>query len=206
MLAAQNSFDDLAQGRHHDPDDDVSELLVKFYTKGVQDEAKSREAGRPVFVEQHYIRVVAPGDAFNIIDRPVNEVDLRRFGVAYQRWKDQGLQSDNIGTPLEAWPPLNTAQVAELKYHKINTVEHLAALSDSNAQRIGPISQLRQQAKDFVDAAKGQAPLLKVRAENEAVKSELAALKEQFKAQAEALEKLQRNQGNGNGNQQNQRR
>lgn len=206
MLAAQNSYGDLAEGRHHDPDDDVSKLLVQFYVKGVQDEVKSREAGRPVFVEQHYIRVAAPGDAFNVIDRPINEVDLRRFGVAYQRWKEQGIQADNIGTPLEAWPPLNAAQVAELKYHKINTVEHLAALSDANAQKIGPISQLRQQAKDFVDAAKGQAPLLKVRAENEQVKSELAALKEQFKAQAEALEKLQRNQGGGNGNQQNQRR
>lgn len=207
MLAAQsNAFEDLAAGRRRDPDDDVGSLLVRFHKKGVKSDVKTDEESRPIFEELDYIMIATPGDALNIIDRPVNEIDLKRFGNAYHLWKERGVQANNIGTPLEAWPPLSTAQVAMFKYHNVHTVEQLATLSDGNAQKIGPVLNIRQRARDFIEAAKGEAPLIKVRAELEKRDAELDSLKAQLKELKEVQERMGKVSGGGggqsNGNQQ----
>lgn len=196
--ASENVFRNLADGHHQDPNDDTSKVLINFYTKGVHDPDESAKAGRPIFTDVNYIKIMVPGDPGNIIDRPVeNEIDLRRFGRAYEEWKRSGVQAEGNGTPLEAWPGLTAAQVAQLKYYNVRTVEQLSAMSDANLQNIGPILALRQRARDYVAVAKGEAPLTKVRAELEESNAMIAAMKEQMKQQAEAIEQLRKNQGNG---------
>ena len=54
--------------------------------------------------------------------------------------------------------------IAELHYSNITTVEQLANLSDANAQQyMGNFRKLRERAKNFLQAAAGEAPAIKLR-------------------------------------------
>ena len=61
------------------------------------------------------------------------------------------------GTPIEEWPILNRAQVDELRYMNIRTVEQLANVSDTNAQGMMGINMLRQKAQTYLENAKDAA-------------------------------------------------
>ena len=69
-----------------------------------------------------------------------------------QRWPRQweafekGLEQPIDGTPINQWPILNNAQVAELKALNIHTIEEMASLSDGGTQQIVGLMTLKQQA------------------------------------------------------------
>ncbi len=66
-------------------------LFVSFYTKPVLNPLKSTEAGRQVFDEVDYIRIVTPGSLLSIIDTPVDAGNyMQRFGDKYAKWKAAG--------------------------------------------------------------------------------------------------------------------
>jgi hypothetical protein len=167
----------------------ASNLFVQFYSHPVQNEAKSAEAGRPVFEDVDYIRIQVPGDKTTRIERPVRPDDVRAHRIAHEAYK-AGKEAPTSGTPLKEWPAATRAQVEELAYFKVYTVEHLAGLSDGNAQNLGPILALRQKARDFLEAAKATAPMASLRAELERKDAELAALRAQMAKMNETLERL----------------
>lgn len=161
----------LALGKKNEAD---KGLIVEFYRKPKQDEAASAEAGRPIFVEKPYVRIITPGDIINKIDRPVwdepgNEnCDTVRFAEKWARFK-AGIaeEKSGTGTPLEKLPGILSTQVEEMKYFNVRTIEQLADLDDSHGQRFMGIQQLKQRAKTWLEAAKGNAPLEKMRTELE---------------------------------------
>jgi hypothetical protein len=160
---------------------------VKFYKRAVKDEALSAENGRPVHVDREYITIQIPGDKTNVVDRPVMERDTRAYAQQYAAFK-AGDSEQVVGTPLSQWPRISAAQVEDLKFFKVRTVEELAATSDNHLGALGIDGRrLRDEAKAWLEAAKGTAPIAKLQAQLEARDNELAALKQQMADLQKAL-------------------
>jgi hypothetical protein len=168
-------------------------LYIRFYREPVLNELKSfggtvvkangateyvEGEGRPIYEDQEYIEIVTPGDKTNVVNRPVRPADKKQYAQQYAAWK-AGDEEQLTGTPLAMWPGISRAQVEELKFFKVRTVEQLAELSDANLQNVGPLRQLRERAKDFLDAAKGHAPTESLRAQLAEEKNRREALERQ---------------------------
>lgn len=159
--------------------------FVEFDLHPVRNAEKSAAEGRPIYDEAEYIKITVPGDKNNIVHRPVRPSDKQEFSAEYRRFK-AGEEMQQSGTPLKSWPGISRAEVEELAFFNVRTVEQLAEMSDGNARNLGPVMAMRQRARDFIAAAKGNAPLEQVRAENEALKNRLEAMERQMSQLAEA--------------------
>lgn len=157
------------------PNADASKVFAEFSLHPKQNQAKTVEAGRPIFDEVEYVRIVVPGDR-DEVHRPAREQDRANFPAQYAAFKAQTSQEAVSGTPLASVPFINRAMVAELAVFNCRTVEQLAAMPDAAAQRFSGIQELKRQATDFLAAAAGAAPLEQARAENAQLKSRLEAL------------------------------
>lgn len=151
-------------------------------------------AGRPIFVDREFIRIIVPGDKDNMPVRQVRPSDVEAYRERYNRFK-AGLSQVTTGTPLEMLPGISKAQAKELAHFHVRTVEQLAAISDGNLQNIGPYMVLRQKAKDWLSAAKGAAPVEEARAETQRLREELAVMRRQMAEMAEAQTEVRRGPG-----------
>lgn len=150
---------DLNNPEFANPQNPDSLLNVSFYTKALQNDWATEQEKRPMFDEVVMIRIIPPGDGLNIIDTVAGDHHKKRFPrhwEMYERMHGTGnLQS---GTPLEQWPMLGVAQVAQLKALMFTTVESIAGAPDEKLLRMGmaggmaPYS-LRDQAKRFLTVA-----------------------------------------------------
>jgi hypothetical protein len=132
-------------------------LLVRFYKHPRRDIARSEAEGRPIFAEVDYIEIMQPGNKDSIIRRPASPRDKQRFAEHYRKYQAREDQEAVEGTPLEEWPAISRAQVEELKFLNIRTVEQLAGLSDSNAQNVMGIQGLKAKANKFLETADKEA-------------------------------------------------
>ena len=156
-----------------------SKLYVTFYVRPIKNAFRSEQEGRPIFEEREYIKIIVPGDSKTTVDCPVTEEFRGRFEKQYEKFK-KGLEQAVEGTPLEMWPQMTVGLCAELKAMNVITVEQLAALDDSKAQRIMGSYDLRRKAQLFLDAAKGEADNNKIAAELQKRDDEIALLKNQM--------------------------
>jgi hypothetical protein len=156
-----------------------NKLYVQFYVRPVMNNFKSSEAGRPIYEEEEYIRIVIPGDSKTTVDCPVDETFRQRFPQQYDKFK-RGLAQAVEGTPLEMWPQMTVGLCAELKAMNVTTVEQLAGLDDGKAQKIMGSFDLRRRAQAFLDAAKGEASNNKLAMELEKRDDEISLLKQQM--------------------------
>lgn len=145
---------------------DDSKLPGLFSIEAVQNMKKSEEAGRPIFEDVEYIRILFPGDNTREIYRPAKDEDKQKYADEYRRFKE-GLEQTFSGTPLSAWGALHSSTIAELKALRVYTVEQLANLSE-----IG-IGKLGMGARDMV--AKAQS-FLSRNTENDLLKARVAEL------------------------------
>jgi hypothetical protein len=160
-------------------------LFVQFYRKPVLNAAKSTEAGRAIYEERDFIKIMVPGDKLNIIDRQVNELDAARFAARYEKWK-LGQGNAVEGTPLSSMPKMTPTKVEEYRYFGIHTVEQLAQANDNVGKNFFSFNEDKRAAKAFVELAKGNAPLEKM---NEELKSRDSKI-EELQAQIEAITKM----------------
>lgn len=177
---------------HQKQKDADKTLYVQFNMEPHQDQAESAKQGRPIFRETEYIMIMVPGDKDSIVHRPISDMDRARFRERYEHWKSKVGNQVAVGTPLKMVPWLNSSQVRELEYFNVFTLEALAELSDTHAQKFMGINSLRQRAKDAVQAAKESAPLTTIRAELDKKDSELAAALQAIKDQGIRIELLER--------------
>ena len=181
MLEADLSTTRTAMEGNQSRNNGDQNLLVRFFMQPKQSSAKSLEAGRPIYVDREYIQIIQPGNKDSIIIRPASYLDINRFPEHYKKWKSRQDDEEHLeGTLLEHWPAITRAQVEELRYFHIKTVEQLAAMSDSNAQGLLGINVLRERAAEYLEASKTQASADEVR-----------ALKAQNAQMFEELKKLQ---------------
>lgn len=155
------------------------QLLVKFEVVPTQDNKKSEEAGRPIFVDRTWIDIRIPGNRASGVRRPIRVGDEQRFPDHYKKFLDRKNQEEVEGTPLSEWPGLTRGQVEEMKFFHITTVEQLANVSDSHAGNFRGFSQLKQKAAEFLkhaDNAAAATALAAAEAKNAELEAKIEAL------------------------------
>jgi len=185
LQADQEGFSDVAFSEQGTAPGD-ERLLVRFFLKPRENPAKSKEAGRPIFEDREYLSIMVPGNKDSIIERPVSELDIRRFPRHYKAFQENREQTVE-GTPLSSWPGITRAQVEELKFLNISTVEQLAGIADVHAQNFMGIQRLKTRAKLFMESAGDNAINEKTAAALEEKDARIAALEVQMAEMAEAL-------------------
>jgi hypothetical protein len=165
-----------------------SRVYVKFSLEAIQDTEKSNEAGRPIFKDEEFITIMVPGDR-DFISRPVRNVDKQEFSVQYNAFK-AGMEQPTEGTPLASLPFLTKVQVAELNAVNVKTAEQLRDMSDVLSQQFMGINLLKKQVGDFLAAAAGAAPALKLQAELEKRDTTIATLQKALDDQGKKIEEL----------------
>lgn len=163
-----------------------NKLYVEFSRKPRLHPGKSREEGRAIYEEVDYLRIHVPGDKSSVIERPVNELDVQRFGDRYNKWK-AGQAEAVIGTPLSALPGMSPSKVEEYKFFKLVTVEQLAEANDGLGQKFMSFHQDKQRAQAFMEVARNNAPIEKMNEELEKRDAEI----ENLKTMVEALQAAQ---------------
>lgn len=165
-------------------------VYVRFYIRPLKDEAASLEEGRPIFRDREYVEIRAPGNANNVVQRPVTDMDKERFRHAYRAFRDGATEQD-FGTPLTEVPWITRSQVEELAYLKVRTLEQLVNVGDDVCTRIPGLYQLKQKANVAIEKAEKNAPFIKMQAENEELKGQLAELKKAVEEQSAIIKLLQ---------------
>ena len=185
------------------PSDDIgadARLSVTFYKRSMKQDDASIEAGRPIYKEFDFVRIIVPGDALTEIDTYANESHKARFPRQWQHYQNQvGDHQDVIGTPLEQWTQITRSQAEELKGLKFPTVEAIAHASDQHIQKIGMAAGMnpyafRDKAKAFLNLAdqvgetnQREAEIEKLRQENAAIKAASEAQMAKQQAQIDSL-------------------
>jgi len=158
-------------------------LFVKFESRAVENETKSREAGHPVYDDIDFIFIMPPGDRNNMRAHKANDYYKARFPKHWEAYQKRESQEAVEGMPLAEWSGVTKGQVEELKFINIRTVEQLAAVPDSNVNNMRGLVDLKQKATAFLDVAKQQADA-NWKADME---SKLAELMEVASKQAETI-------------------
>jgi hypothetical protein len=169
-------------------------LAVQFYKKSLKQDIASDEAGRPIFKEFDFVRIMIPGDNLTEIDTYAQESHKQRFPRQWAHYQNQvSNHEDIIGTPLEQWPQVTRSQAEELRGLKFHTVESIADCSDQQLQRIGMVAGMsphnfRLKAKAFLNLATDSAEVAQRQAEMQALKEENAKIKEETDAKLAAMQ------------------
>lgn len=166
-------------------------LYVQFYMKPVQDNEATLKEGRPIFDEKEYIKIMVPGDKANVAVRPVRfghspQHDNVKFNAEYQQFL-AGKEQTPDGTPLKEWPMISQSQVLELAHFNVQTIEQLAAMSDSTTQKFMGLSLLKNKANEFLNAAKENVGTVQLKAELDERDTRLAAQQKQIDEMSEKL-------------------
>jgi hypothetical protein len=171
-----------------------SRLAVQFYKKSMKQEDASAEAGRPIFKEFDFVRIMIPGDNLTEIDTYAQESHKQRFPRQWAHYQNQVAgHEDIIGTPLDQWPQVTRSQAEELRGLKFYTVEAIADCSDQQLQRIGMVAGMsphnfRLKAKAFLNLANDSAEIAQRESELQALKEENAKIKAETDAKLAAMQ------------------
>lgn len=166
--------------------------LVQFKWETEKNNAASARVGRPIHDKYLKAYITSPGMknqvAVLVIERHLWQGDgvpadlkinfeLRdRFQLQLNAWK-AGHADEMTGTPLSEMKSLDVSWQASLREMGIHTIETLAGLQDAALFR--GARPLRDQARAYLEQAKGMEPIAALAAENEALRAQMAHLTEQ---------------------------
>jgi hypothetical protein len=161
---------------------DSSPVCVGFGLYAVEDAAASLAAGRPVYKDETFVKIVVPGDRNSVVFTKAKEEHKRRFPRAWAAY-EQRERHVTEGTPLEVWPQMSRAQALTFRAAHIHTVEALAALSDAHLDNMGwDARQWRAKAQAYLEEATRGAAAQKLAAEKEVLEAQLAEMRTQMAA------------------------
>jgi hypothetical protein len=172
--------------------EDTSHLHIEFFVDPVENPAKTRDAGRPIFEDKEFVRIRFVGDRNKELVAPANDpfkfdrekgrhiTYAEEFPRHYEAFKrDQEYVGE--GTPLKEVPWLTASKRKELESLNIHTVESLSRLDGSNLARLGVGNrELKMQAVAWLDKAAGAAQDSKLAAELAARDDQIEQLKQQM--------------------------
>jgi hypothetical protein len=175
-----------------DPNAKRNKDFVRFFMQPVKNEEKSKLEGRPIYEDREYVEIMVPGNDTNRPVLRVTEIERNRYPIQYAKWKASG-QAESVleGTHLVNVPWLTRAQVEELVYFRIRTLEQLAVVSDSDCQRIVGLLELRRKAQAQLAAAKDSSLVHRLNAELEERDSKITALETALAEQGKIIKALQ---------------
>lgn len=175
------------------PDAKRAKDFVRFYLRPQKNEEKSIAEGRPVHDLVEYVEIYVPGNDNNRPNLRVTDVERKRYAQQYQAWKASGeAESKETGTFLTEVPWIDRAQVEDLAYFKIRTLEQLASVSDTVCQKHMGMFELRRRAQAALESARNAAPLLKLQKELDDQKAENATLSQSLEAALKRLDALEK--------------
>tara|TARA_R110000868_G_scaffold197709_1_gene443954 strand:- start:3356 stop:4042 length:687 start_codon:yes stop_codon:yes gene_type:complete len=111
-------------------------LHVRFFMRPRIDPEESAKKNRPIYKDVPHIEIMIPGDKNNIVTAEVWSQHIQRFPTHWAQFQ-AGIKDQVVGTPLRVAPFLTEAQVEELAYFKIRTIEQLAEMPDSGVTFMG---------------------------------------------------------------------
>jgi hypothetical protein len=167
---------------------DTRHLHITFFIDPIENPAKSRAEGRPIFEEREMVEIKFVGDPKKILAAPAHEKFTRdrasgqwvTYAQAYHRHYEAfktGEAAKGEGTPIEELPFISAARRAELKALHVHTAEALSSLEGASLERAGMYArELRDKAKAYIEKAKGSAVEMKLVEENAELKRRLEAL------------------------------
>jgi hypothetical protein len=151
-------------------------LIAQFFIEGVHMKAASEEAGRPIFEDREFVKIIPIGDNKTVVTKAVNDEVKQRFPEEYAVFK-KGVEQTFSGTPLHQWPAILPAQIKLFNHFNVYTVDQLSDLDDIAMSKIGPGTRdMVQKAKAFLAKAANTAEAQKFAVENERMKDEIARL------------------------------
>lgn len=171
-----------------DPEDE--KLFVQFYMGSMKNEDKSREEGHPVYDSRPFIKIMVPGDRNSTIDTLASPQYQQRFARQWSLFQQNESQAIS-GFPLKEWPGVSRAQVEEMNHLNVYTVEQLATLPDVYGAKLMGFQDLKRKAEAYLAAAKDSAFVDKVSAQNEELKTQLAATQQELARLSAKFDKLQ---------------
>ena len=163
-------------------------MFVIFFKDAVHSESKSIEAGRPIYDEYDFIKIMAPGSKDSVIEK-VNYGHQQRFPKQWAQYQAHQEQTTS-GTPLSEVPWLTVAQRAEFLAMNVRSVEGLVGMPDNIAQKFMGFHGIKQRAQAYLDLAAGNAPTERLNAEIAKKDAELEVMRGQI-AEMMAIQKAQ---------------
>lgn len=176
---------------------DASNLIVpRFYIHTLQNEAKSKAAGRPIFDEMEVCEIRMAANKQTVGVFPAHEIwrtekDLAtgevapityamRFPDQYKKFKAGEAQVQS-GTPLSELLFLSASKRLELKALNIHTAEALAALDGQPLKLLGMGGrELKNAAQAYLDKAAGTANVTGMAATIASQEVQLAEMRQQM--------------------------
>lgn len=175
-----------------DPD---AALVATFKHLAVKNEAKTLEAGRPIYDDMEVCEIRFPGKRdYSVFpatlvshwrdDPEGGQVAVsyaERFSHQYRQFKMLAQQT-KTGTPLASAPFLSEGKRAELRALNIYTVEALASIDGQELKNLGYNGrEFKNQAQTYIDESKRAAPDMQLMAKLEAAQARLSLLEEDNK-------------------------
>lgn len=176
-----------------------TQAVPRFYMGLIQNELKSKEAGRPIYDDIEMIEIKWAGNtkselhapASDRCDRPLrNPQNNDRY---YVRWREHpdfakayesfkaGQGGTVQGTPLSELPFLTEGRRAELRAINIHSAEQLAGLTGAQIGKYGfGMGDLCKQAQNYLERAKGTELDVRHEREKDEMRAEMAALRAQM--------------------------
>jgi hypothetical protein len=175
-------------------------LVVPFFkTVAEPDPAASEKAGRPIFRNVEMVEVRIAGERNYQPNFPAHSTWRTENGVPItyaMRWPDEynrfAASKEQVadGTPLSELPFLTEAKRAELRSLKVYTAEALASLDGKNLAAIGAQGrEMKNQATAYLENASGSANATAMAAELEALRAEVAAMRQEPQPEPETPDK-----------------
>lgn len=154
--------------------------LAVFYTRSVLNHVKSQEAGRPIHENITHVKIQPAGERLNIVDRPVQENDKRRWPEQWRQYLAGKTQIPE-GTPIELLFPNHPAIADTLKGCNVFTIEQLANLSGNGIDNIGMGAQdWVNKANAYLSSAEKGKDFNKLSNDLEGARAEIRVLKNQL--------------------------
>lgn len=163
-------------------------VRAQFFYKPEKNRAKSEEAGYDVYTEEVWVRMMVPGER-SMRERPMYVGDETRWPGAWKAFQNDESQEIE-GMLLESWPVIDRSMAETFKGLNIHTVEQLAAIPDTECQRIMGGFDFRQKAQDWIETANGNVSVSALQKELHSRDAQIEALTESLadmKAQLDAL-------------------
>ena len=153
-------------------------LLVKMFTKEVQNKLESQAQGRAIFKEKTYIEIRIAGQRDAQACRPITHADKQRFPAHWEAYQKR-VEPPTEGTPLSQWAVISRTQAEELAFINVKTVEQLSTVADTNIQNFKGGYGLREKAVKWLENAGIEADKrdkAEMRDEIEELKAQIAKL------------------------------
>ena len=115
---------------------DDSKLVVIFYERPLFNKVESIKRGVRFYDNATYVKIHAPGELLNVVDRPVTQADTHRFRAQWNLFLQGKLQVPD-GTPIDLLFPNNPAAADNLRAFGVHTIQQCAELSAHALDRIG---------------------------------------------------------------------